>query len=117
MKCLWRIAQGYQGMGSGSYSVPEPTKWMVPMGTSTTICFCGREAAIYLNPRGKIRRLTKAESYLTGFALSADGRKVAYAFDKERNGDTEFFLMDIDSGKIRKFSIPDRPAGLIGPKS
>ncbi len=70
-----------------------------------------------LKSKGKIRRLTKAESYLTGFALSADGRKVAYAFDKERNGDTEFFLMDIDSGKIRKFSIPDRPAGLIGPKS
>lgn len=68
-----------------------------------------------LDSRGTIRRLTHAGSYLSGFALSADGSKLAYAFDRERNGKMEFFIMDLNGGEIRRFAIPETPSGWIGP--
>ena len=66
--------------------------------------------------KGTIRRLTNAGSYLSGFAISGDGKKIAYAFDKERNGKMDFYLMDIDSGAVRQFVIPENPSGWFGPE-
>lgn len=60
------------------------------------------------NGNGAIRRLTKSRSYLSGFTLSMDGRKLAYAFDAWRKGEMKFFLMDLDNGETRPFFLPKR---------
>jgi hypothetical protein len=64
---------------------------------------------------GSVRRLTRAGAYLSGFAFSAGGKWLAYAFDKTREGDNEYFLMNVDSGEVRPFRLPDRPDGIIEP--
>lgn len=63
--------------------------------------------------KGTIRRLTTLRSYFAGFAISADGRKLAYAIDEKRNGKLAYFLMDIDTGDVRPFVIPEKPDGWI----
>lgn len=58
--------------------------------------------------KGSIRRLTKGRSYMSGYDFSANGNKIAYAFDVGRNGIMKFFLMDINDGQVQEFRLPEK---------
>ena len=71
-------------------------------------CFCGKDPMISKKKKGSIRRLTKGRSYMSGYDFSANGNKIAYAFDVGRNGIMKFFLMDINDGQVQEFRLPEK---------
>ncbi len=66
-----------------------------------------------LKQEGAARRLTKAGAYLSGYSLSADGGTLAYALDASRNGNLGFFLMDLETGQVLPFRLPEKTDGWI----